>query len=131
MIVRKILCGRNMMKNESKIEIDKFGTKMWRLPNGHLHREDGPAIEYKNSYKHQNGSKHWYLNGKLHREDGPAIEFANGHKEWYLDDRLYKIQNDDRIIERDKDFDCNTCVSQIVCDYDCQWVIMDKEYCEK
>jgi len=29
---------------------------MWRL-NGSLHREDGPAIVFKN------GSEYWYLNG--------------------------------------------------------------------
>jgi hypothetical protein len=57
--------------------IDKDGTKSWFL-NGELHREDGPAIEYKN------GSKAWYINGKLHREDGPAVENSNGDKGWFL-----------------------------------------------
>ena len=41
---------------ESKLEIDKNGTKRWKLPNGDFHREDGPAIEY------SNGAKSWYLN---------------------------------------------------------------------
>ena len=49
----------------------------WYL-NGHCHREDGPAVEYKN------GTKQWYLNGKCHREGGPAIEYPDGTKWWYL-----------------------------------------------
>ena len=30
------------------------------------------------------GSKVWRLDGKLHREDGPAIEWKNQYKAWYL-----------------------------------------------
>ena len=37
------------------------------LDDGWLHREDGPAIEYKS------GIKWWMIKGKLHRENGPAI----------------------------------------------------------
>lgn len=32
-----------------------------------LHREDGPAVEWKD------GSEEWYINDVLHREDGPAV----------------------------------------------------------
>lgn len=42
-----------------------------------LHRDDGPAIEYKN------GDGEWYQNGKRHREDGPAMDISN-HKEWWI-----------------------------------------------
>jgi hypothetical protein len=59
-------------------EID--GVKCWHL-NGHLHRTDGPAIEY------PDGHKQWWVNGKWHREDGPAIEWADGNKSWYLNDK--------------------------------------------
>ena len=172
MIVSMILYGMNIMKNKSKMIVDEYGTKRWRLPNGNLHREDGPAIEningcYKAWYlngkldrkdgpaiecadgekrwwlngklhredgpaiEYANGEKHWYLNGKLHREDGPAIEYVSGNKYWYLNDRLYKIQYNNKTVERDKNFDCETCVSQIVCDIDCQRNIMWKEYDEK
>jgi len=62
---------------------DHYGAKRWELPNGHLHRENGPAIEYKD------GTKSWWKNNELHREDGPAIEFANGDKFWYLNDIEY------------------------------------------
>ncbi|MDE1833810.1 MAG: hypothetical protein KGH64_00570 [Candidatus Micrarchaeota archaeon] len=60
------------------------GDKEWRLPNGQLHRTDGPALEY------ADGDKFWYLNGQRHRTDGPAVEYANGGKYWYLNDRLHR-----------------------------------------
>ena len=32
-----------------------------------------------------NGDRYWQLpNGQLHRDDGPAVEWANGAKQWYL-----------------------------------------------
>jgi hypothetical protein len=62
---------------EDGLAICANGDKKWYF-NGHIHREDGPAIEF------ANGDKAWCLNGKLHREDGPAFEFANGDKAWYL-----------------------------------------------
>ena len=39
------------------VKVDDRGTKYWTL-NGDFHREDGPAIEYRD------GSKYWYLNGE-------------------------------------------------------------------
>lgn len=44
--------------NTSTMTMDKDGTKVWRLPNGQLHREDGPAVEY------TDGQKAWFLNGQ-------------------------------------------------------------------
>jgi hypothetical protein len=35
-------------------------------------------------YEYADGSKHWYLNNHLHRDDGPAIEWHKGYKEWWL-----------------------------------------------
>src|SRR5882672_10855642 len=78
---------------------DKYGTKKWFL-NRKLHREDGPAVEFKNGQKewyingqrHRegdpalidcNGNKWWYQNGLVHREDGPGCEFVNGDVSWY------------------------------------------------
>jgi len=58
----------------------------------HLHREDGPAIEY------ANGDRRWYLNNRLHREDGPAIDVVNGTKSWYKDGILHR--KDGPAIER-------------------------------
>jgi hypothetical protein len=65
---------------KSKLTIDRHSTKIWRLPNGSLHREDRPALEY------NNGDKSWYINGLRHREDGPSIEWEDGNKTWYLND---------------------------------------------
>jgi hypothetical protein len=42
------------MNQQAELEIDIYGTKYWKL-NGLCHREDGPAIEYKN------GAKEWWL----------------------------------------------------------------------
>jgi hypothetical protein len=36
-----------------------------------------------------NGNKRWWLNGKVHREDGPAIEWKDGDKEWWLNGEEY------------------------------------------
>jgi hypothetical protein len=47
--------------------ITEEGHREWRLSNGRLHREDGPAKI------HTNGSQKWLQNGDLHRKDGPAI----------------------------------------------------------
>jgi hypothetical protein len=34
--------------------------------------------------------KEWYKNGKLHRENGPAIQYKNGFKKWYKNGILYR-----------------------------------------
>ena len=57
------------------------GDKEWWL-NDHRHREDGPAIEKTNGYKA------WYHHDQFHRENGPAVKYPNGHKEWWLNDKL-------------------------------------------
>ena len=56
--------------------IDTIGNKLW-YKEGHLHREDGPAIEW------ANGDKVWFIEGKRHRLDGPAIEYIGGYKEYH------------------------------------------------
>jgi len=71
---------------KSTMRILDIGRKIWELPNGKKHREDGPAIE---GY---DGSKEWWVNGKYHREDGPAIEYANGVKSWWLNGSEYTQQ---------------------------------------
>jgi len=59
-------------------EIDEDGSKVWRDKEGRLHRENGPAIIWKD------GSMFWYKNGKLHRENGPASQYANGTNYWWV-----------------------------------------------
>lgn len=51
---------------------------------GYHHREDGPAIEWKD------GDKEWWFKGKRHREDGPAVERTNGQKEWWIIGKLHR-----------------------------------------
>jgi len=53
----------------------------WNNSAGQLHREDGPAVEWKD------GVKYWFINGQLHRTDGPAMEYPDGRKFWYLNHR--------------------------------------------
>ena len=65
--------------NAQSFKIDMFGNKIYKDEKGRFHREDGPAIIYKD------GTKKWYKHGLLHREDGPAVIYSNGFKKWYLD----------------------------------------------
>jgi hypothetical protein len=71
---------------KSKLTVYDNGTKEWRLPNGLLHREDDPAVEF------TNGDKYWYINGEKHRENGPTIEWSDGGEMWYLNDIEYTEQ---------------------------------------
>ena len=62
-----------------KLNIDSQGSRVYRLPNGRKHREDGPAVL---TY---DGVEFWFLNGKLHRKGNPAIIAPyNGNREWWL-----------------------------------------------
>ena len=47
---------------KSKLTTYKNGDKVWKLPSGYFHREDGPALEY------ASGTKHWCLNGMYYTE---------------------------------------------------------------
>jgi len=51
----------------------------WFNEIGKWHREDGPAVAFKN------GRGFWYVNGKPHRLDGPAIEYADGSVEYWIE----------------------------------------------
>ena len=72
------------MENKPICTTDINGTKKWQL-DGRFHREDGPAIEYKN------GDTEWFINGIHHREDGPAIEFVDGTFFWIHRNKLHKL----------------------------------------
>lgn len=75
-------------------------TMTYRLPNGKLHRDDGPAYEdIKQEHWYKNGLRHrddgpaiitkdgkdptYYREGQLHREDGPAYVDYGGTQHWY------------------------------------------------
>jgi len=70
------------MTKQSTMTINCWGTELWGLPNGDLHRTDGPAIVY------LNGTKKWFINGVMHRETGPAVERHSGEKEWWINGKL-------------------------------------------
>lgn len=87
---------------------DEDGT-LWYYKNGHLHRDDGPAVIYPDGgrkwYKQDElhrddgpavewpDSKRWWVNGKRHRLDGPAIENAGGHSEWWVDGKHVPVKS--------------------------------------
>lgn len=64
--------------------VHEDGTRQWRLPDGRLHRVDGPA---------EVGPKRraWYVEGMLHREDGPAIENATGTRCWFIRNQWHRL----------------------------------------
>ena len=60
-----------------RIEVDRDGTCKYFNSAGELHRDNGPAVEYKS------GSRAWFQNGKLHRTDGPAVVWSDGEEVWF------------------------------------------------
>lgn len=74
------------MKND--LIIDSLDYKQY-YKNNLLHRENGPAFEYKT--KSGRLSSSWYVDGKLHRIDGPAVQHANGDKEWHQNGLLHRV----------------------------------------
>ena len=58
-------------------QVLKNGDVEWRLPNGTLHRLDGPAHE------RADGVRTWYVNGRRHRLNGPAVERGSDYS-WYV-----------------------------------------------
>ena len=63
-----------------KMTVAANGTKQWRNERGEYHRIDAPAFET------VEGHKEWFIDNKLHRVDGPAIEYSfDGRKEYWID----------------------------------------------
>lgn len=56
----------------------------WTLPDGTLHREDGPALIAKN------GTQKWFWHGVPHRADGPAVQTIHGSEEWRVNGVLHR-----------------------------------------
>jgi len=46
------------------------------------------------------GNKRWYKDGLLHRENGPAIEYKNGPFMWYLNGVYLKHINSQKEFEK-------------------------------
>lgn len=73
------------MKSEIKIQKEKYGTIYWL--DDQIHRDDGPAIEYKSGYKV------WSEYGKIHRLNGPARIWSNGRQEWWYQGQCIDCQS--------------------------------------
>jgi len=99
-----------LLNYDPPTEIDSHGTKFWKNSLGELHRDNGPAVIYKNGTKawyqndklhrlyepaiiNYNGRKEWYQNGKRHRENGPAIIYPDGTKIWYQNGEEYSEED--------------------------------------
>ena len=74
-----------MLKEQSILTIDEYGTKRWQNKEGKYHRINGPAIKWRS------GTNFWYQNGLLHRIVNPAIEWSNGRREWYQKGKRHRI----------------------------------------
>jgi hypothetical protein len=69
---------KNLLKIEKSVPHIEVVHEVWRLPDGTIHREFGPAKTL------STGTRCWYRFGKLDREDGPAIVFNDGSGEWWI-----------------------------------------------
>jgi hypothetical protein len=70
---------RRKLKLEKSNPIQEKKSTVWRLPDGTVHREFGPAIVF------DDGGVTYLRNGVMHREDGPAIITAAGLELYYID----------------------------------------------
>lgn len=82
-IYQPFIC-ENLMKNIKRMrhEYQNQVCYSWSLPDGTIHREDGPALEYDNGTC--TGPFMWYFNGLLHKLDGPARIWSDGQTEWWF-----------------------------------------------
>ena len=77
-----------------KVEINiSFIRRLWfsYYKPGHIHRLDGPAVEWGNGYKS------WFKHGIKHRIDGPAVIWSDGSKEYYIENVRYTQKEFDEI----------------------------------
>lgn len=83
---------------EEKV-VSKYGGSVAYYKNGQLHREDGPAIEWRNGDRQlwvngelwRDGDTEWWIDGKLHRENGPAIEWTDGTQMWFFNGKKHRL----------------------------------------
>lgn len=45
------------------------------------------------------GNEYWYKNEDFHREDGPAIIYRDGDKRWYFDGMSYTEEEHKKLME--------------------------------
>lgn len=83
----------------TKITVDEYGTKVWKV-NNRLHRGwDRPAIE------NADGTYEWWVNGERHRGWGrPAVVHADGSCEWWVNGKRHRGKGRPAIV--DDDYSC-------------------------
>lgn len=70
----------------SIMTFNQLGHKVWKNKKGEYHRENGPAVIWKNN------RREWWVNGQRHRLEGPAIEWKDGSKSWYVNNEPHRIE---------------------------------------
>lgn len=85
----------SVVVNGSTRSITKLGVILWRDENGHLHREDGPAVKY------PGGGECWYKRGKYHRLNGPATIQIFERDDYYADGRRFTEDEFYRYVDQD------------------------------
>jgi len=71
---------------------------VWRLPDGTLHREDGPAAIA------EDGTRRWIIDGQLHRDHGPAVDDPSGYRSWWKHGKRH-CEDGPAVIDEDGDFE--------------------------
>lgn len=65
---------------ESKPTVDDTGATCWFNADGEYHRDDGPAIIWKD------GSEFWYQYDRCHNINGPAARWTESNSvSWHID----------------------------------------------
>ena len=67
----------------ARVGTGDFGEYIEWINDDGIHREDGPAFEYKDAYKQ------WWANNRLHRKNGPAFENVGGIKAFWKEGIQY------------------------------------------
>ena len=88
MVFNKLVAMLLEAQEQPKMHIGSSGTQIWTIQGDIVHREDGPAVIYKE------GSMRWYIAGAPHRDDGPAdITMKDGKvvcERWYKRGQLHR-----------------------------------------
>ena len=85
---------KELLKIEESKPFADNGGFVWRLADGTLHREYGPAVE-------TDSLTCWYFQGQLHRYDGPASVSKDGDVHWAINNKPHRLDGP-AIIFKDK-----------------------------
>ncbi len=79
MVNKHVATLGNELQEALKLQWTTIYNGTWRLPNGWLHRSNGPATRAE-----------WWFNGVRHRADGPAV-IEPTHEEYHIRGVLIRI----------------------------------------